>query len=95
MQFFYTGWFLKFNNSIKTFLFIILFFSLVGLLVSILFIIFNAGDINFSKNNVFIWIIIITLVFEIYGGIYWLLNYIIKKKIKNSEFIKINSNLRN
>ena len=66
-----------FKNIFKT----ILIFSLVGFLISILFVIFNFKNISIIMNDTIIWLFIITLVFGIYGSIYWLLNYIISKKI--------------
>lgn len=81
LHFFYTGLLLKSNNFLKTFFKTILIFSLVGFLISILFVIFNFKNISIIMNDTIIWLFIITLVFGIYGSIYWLLNYIISKKI--------------
>lgn len=80
-QFFYTGYLLKSSSSLKIFLKTIFIFSLIGLIIAILFVILNSKNISFIMNDIIIWLFIITLVFGMYGSIYWLLNYIISKKI--------------
>lgn len=78
LQFFYTDWILKCKNPLKTFFTTIFSFSLIGLMISILFIIFNTDNIRYTINDALVWILIITLVFGVYGIIYWSFNHLIK-----------------
>lgn len=80
-QFFYTGYLLKSSNYLKTFLKTIFIFCLLGFIITILFVILKSKNIRIIINDIIIWLFIITLIFGIYGSIYWLLNYIISKKV--------------
>lgn len=43
-----------------------------------LFIVFNTDNIRYTINDALVWILIITVVFGVYGIIYWLFNHLIK-----------------